>query len=169
MVMQIHDLQICREHRFVEGEGPVDADIMLVGQNPGKEEDRTGRPFVGRAGKYLDKVLEQSGMQRNSIYLTSIVKCKTPDNRKPTKQEIAVSIPYLVKQIENIAPKLVVLMGKVAWHTPRSEGRTYMETYHPAAAMRFPEIQKKFENDFRKIGERHGKKSGKGKNAQQRQ
>ena len=167
--MQIHDLQICREYRFVEGEGPPDADIMLVGQNPGKEEDRTGRPFVGRAGKYLDKVLTQSGMARKEIYLTSIVKCRTPDNRTPTKQEIAVSIPYLVKQIEHIAPKLVVLMGKVAWHTPRNDGPTYIETYHPAAAMRFPKIQKKFENDFRKIGEHHGKKSGKTKDAQERQ
>ena len=59
--MKIRDLQICREHRFVEGEGPLDANIMLVGQNPGVEENRTGRPFVGRAGQYLDKVLEQSG------------------------------------------------------------------------------------------------------------
>jgi DNA polymerase len=65
--MQIHDLQICREYRFVEGEGPLHADIMLVGQNPGKEENRTVRPFVGRAGKYLDKVLAQSGMVRNEI------------------------------------------------------------------------------------------------------
>lgn len=155
--MQIHELQICRDHRFVEGEGPLDADIMLVGQNPGVEEDRTGRPFVGRAGQYLDRVLSQSGLDRNRIYLTSIVKCRTPANRKPTREEISVSIPYLAGQIARIAPKLVVLMGKVAWHAPRSPGITYVETYHPAAAMRFPEIRKTFENDFRKIGEQHGK------------
>lgn len=157
--MQIHELQICREHRFVEGEGPLDADIMLVGQNPGAEEDRTGRPFVGRAGQYLDKVLAQSGIHRDRIYLTSIVKCRTPGNRKPSKEEIFVSIPYLVGQIAHIAPKLVVLMGKVAWHAPRCPGIVYIETYHPAAAMRFPNIRKTFENDFRKIGEQHEKQS----------
>ena len=137
----------------------MDADIMLVGQNPGAEEDRTGRPFVGRAGQYLDKVLAQSGMQRSRMYLTSIVKCRTPGNRKPSSEEISVSIPYLVRQINHIAPKLVVLMGKVAWHTPRCPGIAYVETYHPAAAMRFPEIRERFENDFRKIGEQYGKKS----------
>jgi len=157
--MKIWDLQICREHRFVEGEGPLDADIMLVGQNPGVKENRTGRPFVGRAGQYLDKVLEQSGMKRNRIYVTSIVKCKTPDNRKPTRHEIRISIPYLVNQINHIAPELVVLMGTVAWNTPRSKDITYIETYHPAAAMRFPKIQKKFEDDFKKIGEVYEKKN----------
>lgn len=156
--MQIYDLQICRENRFVEGEGPLDADILLVGQNPGAEENRTGRPFTGRAGRYLDKVLAQSGLDRRRMFVTSIVKCKTPGNRKPTREEIAVSIPYLVRQIKHIAPKLVVLMGKVAWQTPRCPGIIYMETYHPAAAMRFPQIQKTFEKDFREIGKQHGKK-----------
>ncbi len=97
--MNFYDLEICRKHRFVEGEGPLNAEIMLIGQNPGKEEDRTGRPFVGRAGQYLDRVLENSGMKRDDIYLTSIVKCRTPGNRKPTKKEIEISIPYLVEQI----------------------------------------------------------------------
>ena len=150
--MNIYDLEIFRKYRFVEGEGPLNAEIMLIGQNPGKEEDRTGRPFVGRAGQYLDKVLENSGMKRDDIYLTSIVKCRTPGNRKPTKKEIEISIPYLVEQIKNIKPLTIVLMGKAAWNTPRLDGIKYIETYHPAAAMRFPDIRKKFEADFIKIG-----------------
>ncbi len=92
--MKIWDLQICREHRFVEGEGPLDADIMLVGQNPGAKENRTGRPFVGRAGQYLDKVLEQSGMKRNRIYITSIVKCKTLITGNPPGMRSA--FPFLI-------------------------------------------------------------------------
>ncbi|MFO7981115.1 MAG: uracil-DNA glycosylase [Candidatus Aminicenantes bacterium] len=149
--MDIHDLAICRKYRFVEGEGPLDADVMLIGQNPGKEEDRTGRPFVGRAGIYLNKVLKKNGINREEIYITSVVKCRTPHNRKPNQKEIETSIPYLIEQIKKIDPKIIVLMGKVAWNTPRQDDREYIETYHPAAAMRFPKIRKKFEADFKKL------------------
>jgi len=152
--MNIHDLEICQKYRFVEGEGPGDAKVMLIGQNPGKEEDKTGRPFVGRAGTYLNKVLKENGINRDEIYITSVVKCRTPHNRKPTQEEIDTSLPYLLDQIEKINPKIIVLMGKVAWNTPRQKSREYIETYHPAAAMRFPEIRKKFESDFKKLGKK---------------
>ncbi|MFO7727868.1 MAG: uracil-DNA glycosylase [Desulfonatronovibrio sp.] len=158
--MDIHDLEICRKYRFVEGEGPLDAEIMFIGQNPGKEEDKTGRPFAGRSGRYLDQTLEDFGLNRSSIYLTSIVKCKTPKNRKPTQKEIQASIPYLVKQIKKIKPWIIVLLGRVAWNTPRLDNIKYIETYHPAAAMRFPQIRGKYLDDFRKIRDLLSQNSG---------
>lgn len=133
------------------GEGAPGADIMLIGQNPGAEEVKQGRPFVGRSGRYLDKVLRQYGIKREDLYITSVVKCQTPGNRAPTSKEIESCLPLLVEQIKEIRPRLVVLMGKVARKTPRLEGIKYIETYHPAAAMRFPVIKKRFEEDFRRI------------------
>jgi DNA polymerase len=135
----------------VPGEGPENAVVMLVGQNPGEEEDMAGKPFVGRAGKFLNKVLTENGINRQDLFVTNIVKHKTPNNRKPLTDEIEACTPYLATQIKEIKPKLVVLMGEVAWRTPRKEGITYFETYHPAAAMRFPRAKEKFKRDFAKI------------------
>lgn len=133
------------------GEGPNDADVMMIGQNPGKEEIKQKRPFVGRSGRYLDKVLQQNGIDRSKLYLTGVVKEATPGNRKPNAREIARWMPCLIAEIKRIKPKLIVLMGRVAWETPRFEGIEYIETYHPAAAMRFPEIRKRFEADISKL------------------
>jgi uracil-DNA glycosylase family 4 len=127
---------------------------MLVGQNPGAEEDKTGRPFVGRAGKFLNKVLAENGIIREELFVTNIVKHVTPKNRKPSPDEIAACAPYLEEHIKTIKPKIVVLMGTVAWQAPRVEGVEYVETYHPSAAMRFKKIRKKFEEDFRVLKER---------------
>jgi uracil-DNA glycosylase len=142
--------------RIVMGEGPSDAQIMLIGQNPGAEEDKQGRPFVGRSGKYLNKVLAENNIKRESLFITSVVKCKTPGNRKPTKKEIEDCLPLLIEQIKSIKPKLIVLMGEVARQTPRLEGIQYLETHHPAAAMRFPGIRAKFEADFQRLGRMAG-------------
>lgn len=136
------------ENGFNYSEGPKEADVMLVGQNPGKEEVKVNRPFVGKAGAYLNEVLHEFGIDRESLYLTSVVKEPTPDNRKPTAEDIRRWMPVLERQIEEIKPKIVVLMGKVAWQTPRRENIEYIETYHPAAAMRFPKIRQVFEKDF---------------------
>jgi uracil-DNA glycosylase family 4 len=138
----------------VPGEGPLHAKLMLVGQNPGAEEDKTGRPFVGRAGKFLNKVLAENGIIREELFVTNIVKHVTPKNRKPSPDEIAACAPYLEEHIKTIKPKIVVLMGTVAWQAPRVEGAEYVETYHPSAAMRFTKIRKKFEEDFRVLKER---------------
>jgi uracil-DNA glycosylase family 4 len=127
---------------------------MLVGQNPGAEEDKTGRSFVGRAGKFLNKVLAENGIIREELFVTNIVKHVTPKNRKPSPDEIAACAPYLEEHIKTIKPKIVVLMGTVAWQAPRVEGAEYVETYHPSAAMRFTKIRKKFEEDFRVLKER---------------
>jgi DNA polymerase len=124
---------------------------MLVGQNPGKEEVKQERPFVGRSGKYLNSVLRKSGLDRRKFYLTGVVKQPTPRNRKPTAEEIKRWMPSLVAEIKEVKPDIVVLMGRVAWRTPRFEGIDYMETYHPAAAMRFPKIRQKFERDIGKL------------------
>ena len=138
----------------VPGEGAVTARVMLVGQNPGSEEDKTGRPFVGRAGKFLNKVLVKNGINREELFVTNLVKHATPENRKPLPDEIAACAPYLAAQIREIEPKIVVLMGAVAWQAPRVEGVEYLETYHPSAAMRFTKIRKKFEEDFSALKKR---------------
>ena len=133
------------------GEGPEDADIMLVGQNPGKEEVKQGRPFVGMSGQYLNKILRRNGIDRDKLYITGVVKEPTPGNRKPREDEINRWMPTLLDEIKRIKPRIVVLMGRVAWRTPRFEGIEYLETYHPAAAMRFPRMRKKFEADMKKL------------------
>jgi uracil-DNA glycosylase family 4 len=149
---QIRNCRKCRlwqcARNAVPGEGPATAKVMLVGQNPGAEEDKTGRPFVGRAGKFLNKVLIENGINREEVFVTNVVKHVTPNNRKPFSDEVEACLPYLITQIKEIKPKIVVLMGAVAWQTPRLEGEEYVETYHPSAAMRFSKIRKKFEEDF---------------------
>ena len=140
--------------RAVPGEGPANAKLMLVGQNPGAEEDKTGKPFIGRAGKFLNKVLAKNGIHREEVFITNIVKHLSPENRKPLPDEIDACAPYLEEQIRTIKPKIVVLMGKVAWQTPRVESVTYVETYHPSAAMRFTKMRKRFEEDFNALKKR---------------
>jgi len=155
---QIKNCRKCRlwqgAKNAVPGEGPLDAKVMLVGQNPGAEEDKTGRPFVGRAGKFLNKVLAKNGFNREDLFVTNIVKHTSPKNRKPLPDEIAACAPYLEEQIKTIKPKVVVLMGTVAWQAPRLEGVEYVETYHPSAAMRFTKMRKKFEEDFSALKKR---------------
>jgi uracil-DNA glycosylase family 4 len=153
-------IKTCRKCRLwqgakngVPGEGPLHAKLMLVGQNPGAEEDKTGKPFVGRAGKFLNTVLAKNGIIREELFVTNLVKHVSPKNRKPLPDEIAACAPYLVAQVNAIKPKIVVLMGAVAWQAPRVEGIEYVETYHPSAAMRFTKMRKKFEEDFRVLKE----------------
>ena len=133
----------------VPGEGPSNARVMLIGQNPGEEEDKTGRPFVGRSGRFLNAVLSENEIDRSALFITSVAKHKSPANRKPKPDEIAACMPYLDCQIDLIKPEIVVLMGVIAWQVPRREGVKYVVTYHPSAAMRFAKVRKKFEDDFR--------------------
>ena len=149
---QIKNCRKCRlwqnAKHVVPGEGPVNAKLMLVGQNPGAEEDKTGKPFIGKAGKFLNKVLAKNDINREEVFVTNIVKHLSPENRKPLPEEIVACVPYLEKQIKTVKPKIVVLMGKVAWQAPRIKGVTYLETYHPSAAMRFTKTRKRFLEDF---------------------
>ena len=139
----------------VPGEGNPKAKIMLIGQGPGRKEDETGRPFVGRAGKFLDYLLKKNKIDRKDCYITSIVKCMPPKNRIPTRKEAQTCVEnYLVKQIELVNPAIVVLMGRIAErYTPKEslKGRRVVITAHPAAGMRFPKFRKKMEKDFRRI------------------
>lgn len=160
--MNIEDINkeicACRKCRLwhgarnaVPGEGPTDATLVLVGQNPGREEDATGKPFVGRAGKFLNKILAEKGLNRKEIFVTNIVKHLTPNNRTPFPDEIEACKPYLMTQLEIIKPGTVVLMGKVAAQAPRMAGVRYVETIHPSAAMRFTKMRKRFEEDFKRL------------------
>ena len=152
-----------RKHA-VPGEGPAWASVCFVGEAPGKDEDEQGRPFIGRSGKFLDKLFDKIDLSRNNIFITSSVKCRPPNNRTPRTKEFEIcKNSWLDKQISLIDPRIVVLLGKVPLlqvlgnkqnmdelHGRKisHHGRIYFITYHPAAAMRFPQIRKKIIHDF---------------------
>lgn len=135
----------------VFGSGSPDADLMLIGEGPGAEEDRQGLPFVGPAGELLTKILQAIDLERSEVYIANIVKCRPPGNRDPKPEEVAACRPYLESQIDLIRPKVIVLLGRVAaqtllgndsplgrlrgtWHSVR--GVEARATYHPAALLR---------------------------------
>ncbi|MGM0509893.1 MAG: uracil-DNA glycosylase, partial [Thermoplasmatota archaeon] len=101
----------------VPGEGDGDADIMLIGEGPGEKEDEQGRPFVGRAGKFLDELLDSAGLNRDEVFITNVVKCRPPDNRDPKKGEIKACNPYLKRQIQLIDPDVICTLGNHATET----------------------------------------------------
>ena len=138
----------------VPGEGPSNSQIMLVGQNPGSEEDISGRPFIGRSGKFLTKTLAEYGINRDQLFVTNIVKHVSPKNRKPTAEETKACLPYLVNQIKIIKPKIVVLIGASAREAPREEGIEYIEIIHPSAAMRFTKMRNKFREQIAALSKR---------------
>ncbi len=142
----------------VFGEGSPDASIMFVGEGPGADEDEQGRPFVGRAGQLLDKIISAMGFQRGQVYIGNIVKCRPPGNREPAPDEAHICLPFIREQIEIIAPKVLVGLGKTAavylMKAPataavkslREERMNYkgiplVITYHPAALLRTPEYK----------------------------
>jgi uracil-DNA glycosylase family 4 len=160
---QLCDLAIGRT-KAVPGEGPCPSKIMLVGEAPGAEEDITGRPFVGRAGHLLDRSLDLAGIKRSEVFITSVVKCRPPANRKPKIIEIKSCHPYLQSQIDLIHPRVVGLMGNVAakallnmhgvtsLHGQVFEGR-FLVTFHPAAVLRNINLKGDFVSDLKKINE----------------
>lgn len=146
----------CALHRgrtsIVYGEGPENARLMLVGEAPGREEDIQGRPFVGRSGDLLTKMLRAINLSRSDVYITSVVKCRPPLNRTPKPEETAACSPFLFEQIRLIAPALILALGQTAAHALLKEkgtvkslrGRFHlaeaakiMVTYHPAYLLRF--------------------------------
>ena len=149
----------------VPGEGPANAKIMIIGQAPGALEDKTGKPFVGRAGKFLDKLLEIAQIDRKKVFITSPIKCFPPKNRKPKASELKACLPYLKKQIEIISPEKFILLGDVAFSVffPKLKLKDYRGrvikinkkeffiTYHPAAGLRFPRIKEILIKDFKKL------------------
>ncbi len=140
----------------VFGVGDRQAELMIVGEAPGAEEDRRGEPFVGRAGLLLDNMLRAIGLERKAVYIANILKCRPPGNRNPTVEEAAACAPFLHRQIELVSPRLILAVGGVAAHNllateesvGRLRGRTHRlpgtetavrVTYHPAYLLRRPE------------------------------
>ena len=143
---------------IVFGEGNVNARIMFIGEGPGKEEDLQGRPFVGDAGQLLTRLIEKMSFKRDDVYIANIVKCRPPMNRDPQEDEIATCFPFLEKQIEIIAPRVIVLLGKIAAYVllgisgpitkfsitrmrgnfSEYKGIPVMPTFHPAYLLRNP-------------------------------
>ena len=149
----------------VPGEGSGDAEIMFIGEGPGKNEDEQGVPFVGAAGKLLDKLIESIGLTRKDVYIANVVKCRPPGNRDPLPEEVEACRPWLDQQIEIIKPKLIVLLGRHSMdrflpnqkisldhgQPKRRNGQVYFPIYHPAAALYRNGLLKDLENDFQKI------------------
>ena len=138
----------------VPGEGPQNAKVFFIGQAPGAQEDKTGHPFVGRAGKYLTKLMEEIGLHRDEVFITSTVKHFPLKNRAPKPDEITACKPYLLRQLTIIKPKIVVLLGKTAEKMkdePVLKGKKVIITVHPSAAMRFPKMAAKIRRDFLKL------------------
>ncbi len=148
--------------QLVFGAGNPDADIMFVGEAPGKNEDLQGEPFVGAAGKFLNEMLGSIGLTRQDIYISNIVKYRPPDNRDPTPEEIEEFKPYLLKQIAVIRPKLVVFLGRHSMSVflpelkisqahgqpVRKGGQVYLPLFHPAAALYNGGMRQTLMDDF---------------------
>ncbi len=152
--------------QVVFGEGNPSAHIMLVGEGPGADEDRLGRPFVGRAGQLLDRILAAAGLLREEVYIANMVKCRPPKNRNPGVGEIKACFPWLRRQVNLIDPLFILLMGRVPaqaflgsdaaisrvrgqWHS--WEGYLVLPTYHPAALLRDPSRKKPVWDDIRTL------------------
>ncbi len=160
----------CRLHetrtRGVFARGRADADLMFIGEGPGAEEDKQGLPFVGRAGKLLDKMIEAMGLDRDDVYIANIVKSRPPENRDPRTDEVDACWPYLERQIEIVAPRIICTLGRPATQTLLDSdspmgalrGRWFefrgipvLPTYHPAYLLRSPRQKKVVWQDLRKL------------------
>jgi len=151
--------------QIVPGAGNPNADIMFIGEAPGAKEDLLGLPFVGAAGKFLDAMLAEIGLNRDDVFIGNIVKYRPPGNRDPLPEEIAASIPYLKRQIAIIEPKLIVFLGRHSMSVflpelkisqahgkpVRKDGQVYLPLYHPAAALYNPGMREQLLDDFKLI------------------
>ncbi len=151
---------------LVFGVGDPTANLMFVGEAPGRDEDLQGEPFVGRAGQLLTKIIEAIGLNRSGVYIANVLKCRPPGNRNPLPEEIALCMPYLLKQIEMIQPKVLCALGTFAAQTLlntkapvgtlRGKFHDYksipmMVTYHPAYLLRNPNDKAKVWEDMKKV------------------
>lgn len=162
---------LCKvRNKFVYGVGSPNAKLMLVGEAPGAQEDIQGEPFVGAAGKLLDKILAAIQLTRNDVYISNVLKCRPPNNRDPLPAEVAECLPHLHEQIRIIRPKLLCSLGRIAaqsllhttsplsklrkvWHN--YHGVPMLVTYHPAALLRFPEYKKETWEDMKLLKTRY--------------
>jgi uracil-DNA glycosylase len=165
-------------HKIVFGDGNPKAQLVFVGEGPGHDEDMQGLPFVGRAGKLLTQMIEAMGLQRSDVYICNVVKCRPPENRQPEKDEVAECSPFLMRQIDAIAPKVIVCLGSTAAQTILEtnrgisqfrgqwlefRGRKLMATYHPAYLLRNPSAKSEVWKDLQKVMAELGLEIKKGK------
>ncbi len=158
----------------VFGEGNPDAELMFIGEGPGRDEDIQARPFVGEAGRLLTRLIERMGFRREDVYIANIVKCRPPGNRDPQDEEIIACIPFLKKQISIIAPKVIMSLGRVSAQTllgsktpiSRLRGRfsrfddiDLMPTFHPAYLLRNPKDKMLVWGDAIKVLEKLGREA----------
>jgi uracil-DNA glycosylase len=159
--------RLCEErNKIVFGSGSPKAELVFVGEGPGRDEDLQGLPFVGRAGKLLTQMIEAMGLTRDKVYIANVVKCRPPQNRPPEKDEVATCIPFLLRQLEVIHPRVIVCLGNIAaqnllgtmksissfrgqWFDFR--GMQLMATYHPAYLLRNPPAKGDVWKDLQKV------------------
>ncbi|HUP49021.1 MAG TPA: uracil-DNA glycosylase [Thermoanaerobaculia bacterium] len=152
--------------QVVFGVGNPDADLMFIGEAPGRDEDLKGEPFVGRAGQLLTDIIKAMKLTRADVYIANVIKCRPPENRNPEPDELDACRPYIQKQVELIGPKVIVTLGKFGLQSltgkayPISsvrgqwleyEGIKVMPTYHPAYLLRTPSAKKDVWNDMKKV------------------
>ena len=167
------DIHACRKCRLCEtrtnvvpGEGDAHARLMFIGEGPGRDEDLQGRPFVGRSGELLTRMIRAIDLDRSEVYICNIVKCRPPQNRNPEPDEATACLNYLRAQVALVRPQIIVLLGKVACrYTLNQEisvmrdhgkwferkGTWFMPTYHPSALLRDPSKKREAWEDFQKI------------------
>jgi DNA polymerase len=169
---ELGDCKRCKLHQtrrtIVFGEGNEKATLMFIGEGPGYEEDVQGRPFVGRAGQLLTKIIESISRSREEVYIANIIKCRPPQNRNPEPDEIQSCHPFLMKQITVIQPKIICALGTFSAQTLLKtdvkitalrgklydlEGIKVIPTYHPAFLLRNPEKKREVWEDMKKIAE----------------
>jgi uracil-DNA glycosylase family 4 len=178
------DCTRCKLHKgrnkIVFGDGNPKAELVFVGEGPGADEDAQGLPFVGRAGKLLTQMIEAMGLQRKDVYICNVVKCRPPENRAPEKDEVTTCSPFLLRQIDAIAPKVIVCLGSVAAQTLLEtnrgishfrgqwlefRGRKLLATYHPAYLLRNPSAKGEVWKDLQKVMSALGLEAKKGKSS----
>jgi DNA polymerase len=163
---QVSICEKCNLHfsrkRSVPGEGPINAQMLFIGEGPGFNENEMGRPFVGQAGKFLDELIAYAGYKRTDVFITNVVKCRPPENRDPLPDELAACAVYLDKQIETINPDVIVTLGRfsMAKFFPMARisaihgkpawvgARLIVPMFHPAAALHQPTLKNDIIADF---------------------
>ena len=166
LVRQCSDCELGRgRKKAVPGEGSPDADLMIIGEGPGAQEDLLGRPFVGRAGQFLDELVGYIGLKREDVFIANMVKCRPPENRDPLPAEVSACDKYLERQIELLDPLLIVTLGRVSLarffpgesitrargKVREKDGRFIYPVMHPAAALYRQEVRPGIIEDFKAI------------------
>ncbi len=180
LVKEIADCRKCSisfmRKNPVPGEGNLDAEVMFIGEAPGAREDEMGRPFVGAAGNLLTKMIEEIGLRREDVFIGNVLKCRPPGNRDPTDEEVNNCLPFLIRQIKLIQPRIIVTLGRFSAKViaelaglrfrgiTRERGNVreiilfdrrviFLPTYHPAAALYRPPLLEDLKSDFNKLKE----------------